>query len=497
MKTKLTALKAIAFGSLILPAAVPAALIVNLNPATAQYDGGPVNDRNNATPPGTSSCLPAANPTNGLTFNLEFIPMAADLTGTVVLMELGHNASGTGLLLVDGVPTLVCKMGSAAANKPEYYPAGLPDLDFANQPADTNNVNAITNANSFGVIAAQSSFGVLQAGQPYSMAVSFSYLSNKFELGVESCGTVTTNIFITTNSAWTISGPPAQWETYGVNFSWPGNSSLTVGPFSQRASLPLSNEADPAVWAQASAKNFAGAIIRGIYWNDAGVITGPQAPVAIPVKAASASQICGFSPTNTVDNDANTIWITRSSSTTATNEWLQLDLGAVLPVDGVILTPTPTFVGFPVDYRIEHSADQINWFTAPGASFTGVPAPSAPVTNLFSSTVQARYVRMFATLTSGTFNYQLAEFQAVLGTRIAGTTPGLDIAMESGFPTLSLTGTVGAAYQVEYVSLLPTPGCWTLLTNAQLNASPLVLQDSGVTNKNQRYYRAVGLPAYP
>ena len=470
----------------LLPLAATAGVIVNLNPATALYDGGPVNDKQQPAP-GSSSCVSIPVPENGFTFNLEFSPAAADLSGTVLLMEIGNTANGTGLFLVNGVPTFVSKQGSADANQPEYVPAGLPDLDFNNQPADTNNIYAITNANSFGVVAAQASSGALQAGRRYSLALSFDF-TNKFELGLESCGHVTTNIFITT-------GP--------TNAAWPGNSSLTVGGgWITKASVgglggnTAGVNHDPT-WDVDFCKNFAGTIERGIYWNAVGVVTGAQAMAAIQVPAASSSQVCGFSPKNAVDNNSGTLWVTRTSSTSTTNEWLRLDLGQILPVDGAILTPASTFAGFPVDYRIEYSTDELNWFAAPGASFASVATPTGNVTNTFSSQVQARYVRMFGTKTAGSLNYQLAEFQAVVGTRSGSAQPGLDIQSVGGAVSLSVTGTIATFCQVEYVSALAAGSCWITLTNIQLLSSPWVFQDPSVTNLSQRYYRALGLPAYP
>jgi hypothetical protein len=253
---------------------------------------------------------------------------------------------------------------------------------------------------------------------------------------------------------------------------------------------------DPA-WDVDYTRNFAGAIERGIYWNLAGSITGMQASAQIQMPAASSSQICGFGPANAVDNNPGTMWMTRTSATATTNEWLRLDLGQILPVEGAILTPTPAFSGFPVDYRVEYSADELNWSAAPGASFAGVPTPAGIVTNLFSSTVQARYLRFFGTRTSGSLNYQLAEFKAVLGARIAAGQPGLNIQPGNNAVSMSMTGTVSAAYQVEYLSALPGATCWITLTNVQLSSSPWTFQDSGATNINQRFYRAVGLPAYP
>lgn len=58
-------------------------------------------------------------------------------------------------------------------------------------------------------------------------------------------------------------------------------------------------------------------------------------------------------------------------------------------------------------------------------------------------------------------------------------------------PILTLTGTTGATYRIEYALSLPATN-WIALTNLLISTSPqLVLDSQPVTDQGQRYYRAV------
>ena len=57
---------------------------------------------------------------------------------------------------------------------------------------------------------------------------------------------------------------------------------------------------------------------------------------------------------------------------------------------------------------------------------------------------------------------------------------------------VSISGTVGARYQLEFANSLPAIS-WTPLTNAVFFSTPFVYQDSSL-NDSARYYRAVGAP---
>jgi autotransporter-associated beta strand protein len=90
----------------------------------------------------------ALSETAGLSIELEFTARAADLTGTVLLFEIGGTSNGTSIHLVDGVPHLLGKAGGAAGNTPvdtDANPAnGFEDLDWGGNaivvPLSTNPV---------------------------------------------------------------------------------------------------------------------------------------------------------------------------------------------------------------------------------------------------------------------------------------------------------------------------------------------------------------------
>ena len=218
-----------------------AAVLINRDPAIARYDGGAVNDGNTT---GGTSGIPAASSSSGFAFNLEFTPAAADLTGTVLLMEIGGTASGTGLFLVEGVPTFVSKQGSADDRIPEYT---LPDLNLFDQSGGPN---------SSGVVAAQSGFGSVSAGQSCSIGLTWDHVGKRFQFDVQSGSQLTTNSF-------TVTGTPVNWA---------GNSSLTVGPFTVTNSIGSGAGANVgsnvgAPWDADLTKSLAGSIQRALYWN--------------------------------------------------------------------------------------------------------------------------------------------------------------------------------------------------------------------------------------
>ena len=70
---------------------------------------------------------------------------------------------------------------------------------------------------------------------------------------------------------------------------------------------------------------------------------------------------------------------------------------------------------------------------------------------------------------------------------IAQTPPVLDIHLYAG---LSITGTVGTVYSVEYVTDLAQTNAWRCLEFLQLPASPYLWADKSAPATGQRFYRA-------
>jgi len=68
----------------------------------------------------------------------------------------------------------------------------------------------------------------------------------------------------------------------------------------------------------------------------------------------------------------------------------------------------------------------------------------------------------------------------------------LSLVLAETHPTLTLTGTTGATYRVEYALSLP-PTNWVTLTNLFVPVSPQLLTDPQAATNQSRFYRAVGV----
>lgn len=221
-----------------------AAILVNLSSIPPLYDSdvkGIVNDGGNGPgePAGHASGIPAldtAEHVNGFTFNITFNPTAADLAGTRLLIEIGGTSNGSGLYLVDGVPTFIGKQG-------------------ANDAALPTSLNDTT----LNTIAVQSSSGKLLSGTEYSFSVSWNQ-AGTLELKVaEGAGTPLLNSFA-------ISGAPGNWS---------GNDTLSVATLAKVNAGGLSGNNAGNVFGLPfdvdNASSFLGNVSRALFWNASAV----------------------------------------------------------------------------------------------------------------------------------------------------------------------------------------------------------------------------------
>jgi hypothetical protein len=225
-------------------------ILVNLDPSTALYDSavkGVVND--GGFGPGSAGnlsgvpALGAAHLSSGFTFNIAFTPADRDLIGTILLIEIGGTANGSGLYLVDGVPTLISKQGSSDRARPDsLHDTALPE------------------------IALQSPLGKLVAGTAYSYSASWNH-QGTLELNVKPEGGEVIS------KQFTISG----------NFGdWSGNDTLSVatvgrnnlgGQSGSNAGNDLGAPFDVDI-----TTSFTGTVSRALFWNSQAV--SPIAPTA-------------------------------------------------------------------------------------------------------------------------------------------------------------------------------------------------------------------------
>jgi hypothetical protein len=68
--------------------------------------------------------------------------------------------------------------------------------------------------------------------------------------------------------------------------------------------------------------------------------------------------------------------------------------------------------------------------------------------------------------------------------------PRLSLEQVAGLPLLTLDGSAGLNYGIEYNTNLVTTG-WTRLVDLSLQSSPFTFVDSGATGSPVRFYRAV------
>lgn len=238
--------RAVAFGGIGLLAATTATranILVSLTPAdtSLRYDSnvrGVVNDGGSgpADLEGHLSGIPVLDTAEhalGFTFNISFIPTAADLTGTRLLIEVGATSNGSGLYLVDGVPTFIGKQGANDA----ALPTSLSDTTL-------------------NTIAVQSSIGKLTAGIAYSVSASWNHAGTlELRAGEDSSGTSLLNSFA-------ISGPPGNWS---------GNDTLSVKTIGKANAGGLSGNNAANVFGHPydvdNASSLAGSVSRALFWN--------------------------------------------------------------------------------------------------------------------------------------------------------------------------------------------------------------------------------------
>ncbi len=186
-----------------------------------------------------------------------------------------------------------------------------------------------------------------------------------------------------------------------VNFSNPGGKEVVI-PFS----IPVNGRYIRLYATTLSADDF------GTYYLQIAELKVDQQYVAT-ASSVTGSLVAG----NAVDGNTNgnSFYSSANHASSSATEWLQLDLGAVKNgIQLIRLTPRQLGYGFPKDFKIQYSNDASTWTDVPGASFTNYDSSSgAQVVIPFSSPVNARYVRVYATKLGqddgGAYYFQINE----------------------------------------------------------------------------------------
>ncbi|MDA7880798.1 hypothetical protein N9A94_00655 [Akkermansiaceae bacterium] len=75
---------------------------------------------------------PALSEASGFSVDIAFTPQVADLTGVVDIWEIGGSSNGSSILLIEGIPHLLCKANGGPADQPtDTADPGFVDLDWA------------------------------------------------------------------------------------------------------------------------------------------------------------------------------------------------------------------------------------------------------------------------------------------------------------------------------------------------------------------------------
>lgn len=206
-------------------------LLVGLPYSQAVYDTSQVGETNVPVP-----ALPS-----GLTFHIAVRPVAEDLSGTVLLMEIGGNSNGSGLYLIDGVPSFIQKQNSSDA----AVPVSVNDTELPE-------------------VCVQSGFGALSAHVDYQVVVVYA------PPGTGTVGTLELAVHP--------QGAHALLEAFSFSNDsaggdWSGNETLSVGiDPGGKGTGGLSTTA--GVFHAGSLKDLSGEMARALYWNAIGPITG-------------------------------------------------------------------------------------------------------------------------------------------------------------------------------------------------------------------------------
>jgi hypothetical protein len=169
-------------------------------------------------------------------------------------------------------------------------------------------------------------------------------------------------------------------------------------------------------------------------------------------RPVTVSSVAGNNPgANAVDGNPGTWWASAGTE----NEWIYVDLGSVMALNGVQLTWGPAYGQ---SYNIQVSGDAVNW-----TNVYETPTGQGGVDRI-TFAANGRYVRMLGVQSGSAFGYSLAEF-AVYGRALSATAPPLlRSAWSNGALNLLWPASAPFFYLESATNLMP-PVDWTQVTN--------------------------------
>lgn len=182
---------------------------------------------------------PALNYGAGYSLELEFSVNASDLTGSVVIWEIGGSSNGSSVLLVDGIPHLLVKSGGA----PTDAPIDDNNLDNVFQDLDWTGDDTI-------VVPLSNT--PLTPGLPSRLAFILSDASDSVTYSVNGAPAATANLLNNDSNNW--AGDHTVNLGGGAGTGVGGNTNVPATPFTDLDLLNPSNGSTPIMCAK--------------FWND-------------------------------------------------------------------------------------------------------------------------------------------------------------------------------------------------------------------------------------
>lgn len=187
----------------------------------------------------------------------------------------------------------------------------------------------------------------------------------------------------------------------------------------------------------------------------------------IPYSATASSYISGWEPYTVLDGNNSKAWSSSQHTQAASTEWVYVDTGASQNITGIRLQPRQGGLCFPVDFKLQYSNDGSSWTDVPGQSYTGYPNPGSSMqTFKFSSLVNARYIRLYATKLSlddkKSYYCQIAELYA---DNVIQRTPTVSSCL-SGWPESGIADNNNSS-------------CWSSILHSSENGTEWVALDMG------------------
>jgi len=143
------------------------------------------------------------------------------------------------------------------------------------------------------------------------------------------------------------------------------------------------------------------------------------------VNSVADSQLTNWEAVKVLDNDSGTCWSSSQAQSANETRWIYVDLGSSKDIQGVKINPRVLGYCFPVDFKFQYSTDTNTWTDVTGQSYTSYTRPTTPQTFTFSTTVNARYLRLYATKLStdgGNYYCQIADIYVMNPDHLIDTT---------------------------------------------------------------------------